>query len=113
MPTSKCQGKGNTTPDHVIHVNLRRLGRCGYSEKTFIMTKSLEKIQMNPDPIYITVFVNLLISESATQTELFEKINELLEISLPRDTIKSLLAAVSTKKNGKFHSKNKKKWQKL
>ena len=68
--------------------------------------KSLEKIQMNPDPIYITVFVNLLISESATQTELFEKINELLEISLPRDTIKSLLAAVSTKKNGEFHSKN-------
>ena len=70
------------------------------------MMKSLEKIQTNPDPIYITVFVNLLISESATQTELFEKINELLEISLPRDTIKSLLAAVSTKKNGKFQSKN-------
>ena len=64
--------------------------------------KSLEKIQINPDPIYITVFVNLLISESATQTELFEKINELLEINLPRDTIKSLLTAVSTKKNGKF-----------
>ena len=64
--------------------------------------KSLEKIQINPDPIYINVFVNLLISESATQTELFEKINELLEINLPRDTIKSLLAAVSTKKNGKF-----------
>ena len=64
--------------------------------------KSLEKIQINPDPIYITVFVNLLISESATQTELFEKINELLELNLPRDTIKSLLAAVSTKKNGKF-----------
>ena len=71
-------------------------------KKTFIMMKSLEKIQTNPDPIYITVFVNLLISESATQTELFEKINELLEISLPRDTIKSLLSAVSTKKNGKF-----------
>ena len=69
------------------------------------MMKSLEKIQMNPDPIYITVFVSLLISESATQTELFEKINELLEISLPRDTIKSLLAAVSTKKNGKFQAK--------
>ena len=64
--------------------------------------KSLEKIEINPDPIYITVFVNLLISESATQIELFEKINELLEINLPRDTIKSLLAAVSTKKNGKF-----------
>ena len=72
------------------------------NKKTFIMMKSLEKIQTNPDPIYITVFVNLLISESATQIELFEKINELLEISLPRDTIKSLLAAVSTKKNGKF-----------
>ena len=57
---------------------------------------------MNPDPIYITVFVNLLITESATQTELFEKINELLEINLPRETIKSLLAAVSTKKNGEF-----------
>ena len=71
------------------------------------MMKSLEKIQMNPDPIYITVFVNLLISESATQTELFEKINELLEINLPRDTIKSLLAAVSSKKNGKFHQKSK------
>ena len=66
------------------------------------MIKSLEKIQMNPDPIYITVFVNLLITESATQTELFEKINQLLEISLPRETIKSLLAAVSTKKNGEF-----------
>ena len=57
---------------------------------------------MNPDPIYITVFVNLLITESATQTELFEKINQLLEISLPRETIKSLLGAVSTKKNGEF-----------
>ena len=66
------------------------------------MIKSLEKIQMNPDPIYITVFVNLLITESATQTELFEKINQLLEISLPRETTKTLLGAVSTKKNGEF-----------
>ena len=67
--------------------------------------KSLEKIKIKSDPIYITCFVNLLISESATQIELFDKINELLELNLQRDTIKNILATVSTKKNGKIIKK--------